>query len=302
MVVGAPDPARQVLAAFGRDAAGWPRAALAAAHAAAGLPFHEAFAALAFCVLEWLLHQPPPLRVLGVSGGQGTGKSTLAQCLRIAGAHRGLRVEVLSIDDLYLPRAARAALAREVHPLLATRGVPGTHNVALGHATFDALLGGSGDVAVPVFDKGLDDRAPPRLVRAPVDVLVFEGWCVGLPPQGAAALAAPVNALERDEDADGRWRRHVDAALAGDYARLFARIDRLLALLPPDFAAVRRWRGWQEQQLPPQRRMSPAALDRFVAHYKRLTRHGIATLPVRADVCVWLDAAHAIAAIRRTGA
>lgn len=290
--------ARRVFEGFGRSATTWPRAELASAHGAAGLVWREEYAALAFCLCEWLCVPSGP-RLLGVSGGQGTGKSTLSASIALAARLFGKRAEVLSIDDLYRTRAERQALARDVHPLLATRGVPGTHDVALGQATFDRLLDGSNEVDVPVFDKGRDDRGPPRRARAPVDLLVFEGWCVGIRPQAAAALADPVNALERLEDVDGRWRQHVNAALAGEYATLFGRLSRLVALLPPDFGAVRRWRGWQEQQLPPERRMDAAKLDRFVAHYERLTRHGIATLPQVADVCVHLDAEHAVDTIVR---
>src|SRR6185437_8649015 len=70
--------------------------------------------------------------VLGLCGAQGSGKSILARSLADRFASRGRRVAVLSLDDLYLTKAERSRLAQEVHPLLGTRGVPGTHDVALG--------------------------------------------------------------------------------------------------------------------------------------------------------------------------
>ena len=82
------------------------------------------------------------VRVLGISGLQGTGKSTLATQLVAAADARGLRAGVLSLDDIYLDHDARARLAREVHPLLATRGPPGTHEVALGVAILEAVRAG----------------------------------------------------------------------------------------------------------------------------------------------------------------
>jgi hypothetical protein len=153
---------------------------------------------------------------------------------------------------------------------------------------------------VPVFDKGLDDRLPVARWHAqplPVDAVIVEGWCLGLPPQAEADLVAAVNALEAVEDADGGWRQFVNERLRHEYARFFARFDRLLVLLPPDFDAVLRWRTQQEQALPPAQRMDAAALRRFVAHYERLTRHGLRAWPALADWCVTLAPDHRIAGI-----
>jgi D-glycerate 3-kinase len=242
--------------------------------------------------------------VLAVNGGQGSGKSTLAALVaaQLEG-RRGLRAAVLSLDDLYLPRAEREALARTVHPLFATRGVPGTHDPVLGLRVLEALTDGAGTVAVPAFDKARDDRLPeaawPR-IEAPVDVVLFEGWCVGAHPEPEAALDAPVNALEREEDPDGRWRRAVNAALAGPYRPLFDRADALLVLRVPDFDAVRRWREEQERELRSRTGagMDPQAVQRFVDHYERLTRHMLATLPERAELCLELAPDHGIARVR----
>ena len=239
----------------------------------------------------------PPAFVVGICGAQGSGKSTISAVV----AHRleagGLRVAVLSLDDLYLTRAERLRLAAEVHPLFATRGAPGTHDVGLGLATLDALAG-AGAVALPSFDKAADDRRPtdawPR-VAAPVDVILFEGWCVGARPQPPGDLAPPVNALERDEDPLGVWRAHVDAALAGPYAELFARIGLLVLLQAPGFEAVHAWRAEQEAKLrarlarqsaDPGRAMADAAIAHFIAHYERITRWILAAAPARADLVV----------------
>ena len=243
--------------------------------------------------------------VLGVSGVQGSGKSTLATALVARAVARGIGAVALSLDDAYLSREARAVLAAEVHPLLATRGVPGTHDVALLHAMLDALAGASpaAPVALPRFDKGRDTRFAPQYwprVTAPPRLIVLEGWCLGVPPQAPDELIAPVNALERDADADGRWRRHVDAQLAGPYAALWVRIDRLVLLRAPSFEVVAGWRGQQEAALREQgapQAMDAAALRHFIAHYERLSRHALARLPALADVVIELDAARAVRAI-----
>ena len=185
-------------------------------------------------------------RVLGVTGAQGAGKSTLARQLVDAATARGLRAATLSLDDLYLGRRARGHVARTVHPLFATRGPPGTHDVALGMAVLDAHQRGHA-VRLPRYDKWHDRPVPPSRWPAPraLDLLVFEGWCLGVPPQPAAALARPVNTLERDADPDGTWRRAVNAQLAGPYRALWSRIDLLVALHAPGFDVVPAWRAGQ---------------------------------------------------------
>ncbi len=248
--------------------------------------------------------------LIGVNGCQGSGKSTMTQFLSLMlqnGA--GLRCAVLSIDDLYLTHAEREKLGAGVHPLLATRGVPGTHDLTLAHETLDALLDASRTepFAVPLFDKATDDRAPREqwpVVEEVPDIVVLEGWCVGCPPQAPDAMRDPVNELEANEDADGAWRAYVNEQLAGAYRALFARIDYLLLLAAPDFDCVLRWRGQQEQQLLEERRASktevdPAralvsskALHRFVSHFERLTRHQLATLPALAAGVIAINADH----------
>lgn len=248
----------------------------------------------------WLEGRDQPL-VLGLCGAQGSGKSTLAA--RLAGwlAAQGRGAAVLSLDDLYLSRARRAELARAVHPLFAVRGPPGTHDVALGIRLLDDLKRGR-PVQPPRFDKAADAPTPSEtwaVIEPPVQVVIFEGWCVGAASQQLEALAAPVNRLEAEEDPDGVWRRAVNEALAGGYAQLFARLDRLVFLAAPSFDVVHRWRAEQEHDL--KRRlaaegragphvMSNDEIARFIQHYERLTRYMLSDMPDRADLTLRLDA------------
>ena len=235
------------------------------------------------------------LFVLGVCGAQGSGKSTLAGAIQQELAANGLRCAVLSLDDIYLTRAMRGRLAGDVHPLFATRGVPGTHDIGLGLKTIAALERGE-PAPLPRFDKGRDERSPSShwpVAPAATQVLVLEGWCVGAVPQGACELALPVNALEAQEDPQGIWRGHANAALGGEYQRLFARIDALVLLAAPGWDVVARWREQQETELRATggvRAMNPAEVIRFIQHYERLTRHILAEMPARADLTVRLDA------------
>ena len=253
--------------------------------------------------------------VVGLTGGQGSGKSTV--CALLAAVLRegfGARAALLSVDDLYLRHSERQRLGREVHPLFATRGPPGTHDPALGLETIERLLGqGPGQsTALPSFDKAIDDRRPQDawpVHEGSTDYVLFEGWCVGARPQSVAALAEPVNPLERDEDAEGRWREGVNAALAGPYRTLFDRIDIQIMLRIDTMERVFEWRRLQEEKLRervaregtggvPARVMSDAELDRFIAHYERITRHLLEEMPGRADLVLDIDERHQPAAVR----
>lgn len=242
------------------------------------------------------LRDQVPVPVYGLSGLQGCGKSTLAAQMARLAADRGLAVAVLSLDDFYLGRRQRQALARRVHPLLALRGPPGTHDLPLALATLDALRAGRG-VALPRFDKLADTRWPPSRwpkLRVAPGLVIFEGWCLATPPQAAADLHEPLNALERDEDPDGRWRRACNEALAG-YAPLWRRLDWLTVLQAPGFAPVAGWRGQQEQRMqaarPGRAGMDAARLARFLSLFERLSGQALRTLPALADRLILLDEA-----------
>jgi len=244
--------------------------------------------------------------IIGLCGAQGSGKSTLAKAVSETCGQAGISAAVLSLDDLYLTRAEREGLASDVHPLLLTRGVPGTHDVAFGLALLGAMKRGE-PVRLPRFDKAQDDRCPESewfQIAAGCEVLIFEGWCVGARSQERAELELPVNQLERTEDASGDWRDHVNQALGGAYQALFSLLDRLVLLAAPNFEVVHGWRLEQEQALAAQDRsagafMDAAAIARFVAHYERLTRHILAEMPRRADLVVQLDACRRIVAMHR---
>ena len=248
--------------------------------------------------------------VVGLCGSQGSGKTTFAAFLSAMLGAEGLSAATLSVDDLYMTRETRRGLAEAI-PLLVTRGPPGTHDVKLGVQVLDDLTREVAPhrVAVPRFDKALDtqaDRAEWPTVTAPVDVVLFEGWFVGARPEPAAALAEELNVLERDEDADLSWRRHVNAALAKDYQTLFSRLDLLVLLQAPGFEQVYAWRALQEEKLAAKLRsdgrpgevMDEAALRRFIMHYERLTRWILDEMPARADVVIRLDPNHEVVEVR----
>lgn len=234
--------------------------------------------------------------LVGLSGLPGSGKSTFARQLAGVANAGGVATQVLALDDFYFGRRDRMRLARGVHPLLATRGVPGTHDVALLARTLGDLGRASArcPARIPRFDKGRDTRLPPsrwRDVGESPRLVVLEGWCVGVPAQPANALVSPLNALERDEDRNGRWRRWVNAQLADAYAILWRQLAMLIELEAPNYAVVAHWRTEQERALRlsnAPRAMNAAALRRFLMHYERLSRHALRELPARADLRILL--------------
>jgi len=211
----------------------------------------------------------------------------------------GISTVVLSLDDFYLTKAARTALAESIHPLFATRGVPGTHDLALLNETITALRQPGVAVPVPAFDKARDDRTEMvhwRQVSAPTQLILLEGWCIGLSPQKESELEAPVNQVEVEQDPSLIWRREANRQLANEYADLFGELEALLLLQAPSFDAVFEWRWQQEQRLSeqfqkdhsdkPDPTMSRSEVTDFVLHYQRLTEHALKTLPDQADF-VW---------------
>lgn len=234
--------------------------------------------------------------ILGLSGLQGSGKSTLARVMKAQAQTRGWPTEVLSLDDFYYARSGREELARDVHPLLRTRGVPGTHEIELMMSVLAGLPNASAKLPVPHprFDKGRDTRFPPSRwyhVTRPPQLVIVEGWALGIRPQLQSALVKPVNELERSADPDGRWRHWVNKQLRG-YQPLWRKFDALIVLQAPSWDIVRRWRGEQEEELVARHAplaMDAKALERFLAHFERLSRHALATLPPLADSCVEYD-------------
>jgi len=190
--------------------------------------------------------------IIGINGCQGSGKSTLADYLCTVVAEKyHLATVALSLDDFYLTKAERIELARKIHPLLAQRGVPGTHDVNLAIDTISSLASGN-KALITRFDKSMDDRVPEansETITGHIGLIVIEGWCFGAKPQAPNSLIEPVNHLERLEDPDGVYRDYVNTALATQYPQLFELVDSTAMLRAPSFKTVFEWRLEQEQKL-----------------------------------------------------
>jgi D-glycerate 3-kinase len=243
--------------------------------------------------------------LVSISGAQGSGKSTLTAFLKLLlKAAWQLDAVDISLDDFYLTHTERQQLALAKHPLLATRGVPGTHDLALATAVFAELrqCSVSQPCQVPRFDKSVDDRRPAAdwtVVDHGVDVILFEGWCNNAPVATAESLREPINRLETQEDPDGSWRHYVNACLGRYHQALFSQADLLVHIAIPSFDKVYEWRQLQEQKLAEKAEANAGVMDsvqlsRFIQHYERITRRCLEELPKTADIVLNLNAEHGV--------
>lgn len=251
--------------------------------------------------------------IIGINGCQGSGKSTLADYLCTVVAEKyHLATVALSLDDFYLTKAERIELARKIHPLLAQRGVPGTHDVNLAIDTISSLASGN-KALITRFDKSMDDRVPEansETITGHIGLVVIEGWCFGAKPQAPNSLIEPVNHLERLEDPDGVYRDYVNTALATQYPQLFELVDSTAMLRAPSFKTVFEWRLEQEQKLIEKLRstktdpasvstMSDQEIRRFIQNFQRITEHCLEEMPTRVDHLFQLNAARQIVDYRK---
>lgn len=235
--------------------------------------------------------------IIGINGAQGAGKTTFSKLLKVVLEQKfGMKVVQLSIDDFYLSRAEREELAKSVHPLLITRGVPGTHDVRMAESVLSSLSSAqeSSVTIIPRFNKAMDDPYPQsqwdRFVGRP-NVVLFDGWFMGAIEQKETELLSPVNDLEKLEDPYCIWRRYVNGQLKDNYKSLFDKIDLLVMLKVSSFDKVYEWRLLQEEKLrivtankENKRVMSKDELVRFISHYERLTKFILKEMPSRADM------------------
>jgi len=240
--------------------------------------------------------------VIGINGSQGSGKSTLAGLFAdvLKPAH-DFETVVLSIDDFYLGHDERKTLSETIHPLLQTRGVPGTHDVAMAIDTLVSLKQFSAPVTIPHFDKSRDDRAAKsewRVIDRKPDIIILEGWCMGSEAQSDDALIKPVNEIEEKEDSDLVWRNYVNQQLKQNYPPLFSQVDVWIMLRAPSFDCVFDWRLEQEEKRIqvlsrqgkyPSGLMNRNEIARFIQHYQRITEYTLDTLPDRVHFLYELD-------------
>ena len=246
-------------------------------------------------------------RIIGLSGGQGSGKSTISQILKIIlKAQYNLETVVFSIDDFYKKIKDRRKMSKKINHLFLTRGVPGTHDTNQLYRCLKTLKKNSfKKISITKFDKLLDDRCSKnkwtKILKKP-NIVIFEGWCVGANPQKNSDLIKPVNKLEKLEDNTLIWRKKVNNDLKYSYKKIFNLIDNLIFLKVPSFKYVYKWRLLQEKKLKKNSKgkkiMSPDEIQRFIMFYERITRNMIKTLGSKAKILINIDSKHKLKSIK----
>ncbi|TMP51044.1 haloacid dehalogenase [Pseudoalteromonas sp. S1688] len=246
---------------------------------------------------------------VAINGCQGSGKTTLGDYLVTwFEQNTHLNCVALSIDDFYLSTQKRQQLAQDVHCLFATRGVPGTHDVALMDKTISRLLNKEVNVPLPRFDKQQDEPVAKNkwLTNSqPVDIVILEGWCVASEPQQPFTLIEPINELEKSYDQQGLWRRCINSCLANEYKTVFNKIDYTIMLKAPSFDDVFAWRQEQEHKLIAKQgqgtgTMTDEQLLWFISHFERITRENLSTLSAKANALIELDSHRDVVAMQLT--
>ena len=238
--------------------------------------------------------------IIGISGGQGSGKSTITNILKLILKKKySLTVSNFSIDDFYKTRKIRKKMSKNIHPLFMTRGVPGTHDIKLVINCLKSLKKRSfKKISIPRFDKASDDRLIKKkwtTIKKKPDVVIFEGWCVSARPQSDKKLKNPINSLEKDFDKDLFWRRTVNLELKNNYKKAFKLIDKKIFLKVPNFSYVFKWRKLQERKLKfkssGKNIMSNTQVKKFIMFYERITKQMIKDLKHN-DIVISLDKNH----------
>ena len=253
---------------------------------------------------EWIYsiyNKDRKTKIIGISGGQGAGKSTITGILKLILKKKyGLNLCVFSIDDFYKKKSDRLKMSKRTHPLFITRGVPGTHDITLINKTIKKLKQKKfRTVLIPKFDKSKDDRFQKnkwQKIAVKPDIIIFEGWCVGTTHQNSAELKRPLNFIEKKYDKNSKWRKIVNNLVKKRYKSLFSQIDKLVYLKVPNFNYIIKWRWLQEQKMKltskSKKTMSKIQVKEFIMFYERLTKHMMKNYSKISDLTIFLDKQH----------
>ena len=249
--------------------------------------------------------------IVGLTGGQGTGKTTISSILMIIlKKYFKLNVFKISIDDIYKTKKDRAKLSKKIHPLLLTRGVPGTHDISyMSDFIKKANSRKFKSINLPKFDKAIDDRFTKNnwyKVNGKPDVIIFEGWCVGARAESIKTLKKDINLMEKNQDKKLIWRKYVNNQLKKEYKQLYSKINCLLFLRAENFSLLQKWRVIQEKKLKlknkskkiKQKIMTKKEVLNFMQTYQRITQNMFKYAPKYASIVIKLNSNHQINSVK----
>ncbi len=243
---------------------------------------------------------------VGLAGGQGTGKTTISSLIKIIlTKFFKLKVFRISIDDFYKTRKERISLSKRVHPMLLTRGVPGTHDIKMMLNFFKKVKSKKFKrLKLPTFNKAVDDRFKKKywynLNKKP-DVIIFEGWCVGAKSEKNSSLRKTINSMEKTKDQKQIWRKYVNQQLKSKYKNLYSQLNCLIYLKAKNFGLLQKWRLKQERKLwlsskknSKLKIMSKGDVINFMQTYQRITQNMFRYMPKYASIIFNLNNNHQI--------
>ncbi len=243
---------------------------------------------------------------VGLAGGQGTGKTTISSIIKIIlEKYFKLKVFKISIDDFYKTRKERIALSKKVHPMLLTRGVPGTHDINMMLDFFKKSKSKKfKTMKLPNFNKAIDDRFPKnkwnKINKRP-DVIIFEGWCVGARAETNKTLKKSINSMEKANDQKLVWRKYVNQQLKTKYKKLYSQLNCMVYLKAKNFSLLQKWRLKQEHKLWLKTKnkgghkiMSKGDVINFMQTYQRITQNMFKNMPKYASIILNLNSNHQI--------
>ena len=241
---------------------------------------------------------------VGLAGGQGTGKTTISSLIRIIlTKYFKLSVFRISIDDFYKTRKERISLSKRVHPMLMTRGVPGTHDINMMLNFFKKTKSRKFKrLKLPTFNKAIDDRFTKKkwydLKKRP-DVIIFEGWCVGARSEKNTTLKKTINSMEKTRDQKQIWRKFVNQQLKSNYKNLYSQLNCLVYLKAKNFSLLQKWRLKQERKLWVNSKVKSKIMSRgdvlnFMQTYQRITQNMFRFTPKYASIILNLNSNHQI--------
>ena len=243
---------------------------------------------------------------VGLAGGQGTGKTTISSIIKIIlTKYFKLKVFKVSVDDFYKKRKDRVLLSKRIHPMLLTRGVPGTHDINVMLSFFKKLKSKKfKSLKVPSFNKAVDDRLSKKhwnSIKERPDVIIFEGWCVGAKSEKNNSLKKSINSMEKTNDQKLIWRKYVNQQLKSKYKNLYSQLNCLIYLKAKNFGLLQKWRLKQEYKLwlktkktSKNKIMNKGDIINFMQTYQRITENMFKNMPKYASIVLSLNTNHQI--------
>jgi len=243
---------------------------------------------------------------VGLAGGQGTGKTTTSSIIKIIlEKYFKLKVFKISIDDFYKTRKERMTLSKKVHPMLLTRGVPGTHDINMMLDFFKKSKSKKfKQIKLPNFNKAIDDRFPKNkwnTINKRPDIIIFEGWCVGAKAEANKTLKKTINSMEKANDQKLVWRKYVNQQLKTKYKSLYSQLNCMIYLKAKNFSLLQKWRLKQEHKLWLKTKkkgghkiMTKGDVINFMQTYQRITQNMFKNMPKYASIILNLNSNHQI--------